>query len=62
MNGFTFICRECGIVLTEDEKHYYEDRCEECEREDFERIEAWRRGGHDPELDALFGSPSETTH
>jgi hypothetical protein len=48
------ICRECGEVLTDDERHYYDGRCEKCVCEWSDRISAWRRGGDDPELDDRF--------
>lgn len=48
-------CIECGDDLTRDEKQFYEVRCEYCEGLWFERMEAWRRGGKDPELDTMFG-------
>lgn len=47
----------CGKVLTEDELHYYENRCEGCERAWMEAVEAWRRGGDNAAMDALFGEP-----
>ena len=44
-------CIDCGNALTEEERHYYEYRCEGCEVFRHERIQAWRRGSIDPELD-----------
>lgn len=43
-----------GQPMTKADAKYYHDRCEQCERDWFERIETWRRGGHDLELDALY--------
>lgn len=50
-------CKDCGFILTEEEMHYYEIRCEKCERAYDERVERWRRGGEDAELDAMFDEP-----
>lgn len=47
-------CIECGIRLTDDEKRYYGNSCGDCERAWQNRIQAWRDGGDDPELDAAF--------
>ncbi|SMF96173.1 hypothetical protein SAMN02949497_3558 [Methylomagnum ishizawai] len=58
------ICRECRQPLTEEEVEYYEDRCrcERCEGEWTEQIAAWRTGGEDAELDALYDLPAPTAH
>lgn len=56
------ICRECAKPLTAEEAKYYETRCENCEREWGERIEAWRKGGEDGELDLLYSVPPPTSH
>ena len=53
-------CRGCGKPLTDEEREFYEDSCEQCEREDLERWQAWRHGADDPELDARFGVPRPT--
>jgi hypothetical protein len=44
----------CGAVLTAHERHYYGSCCEGCEREWGETIAAWRAGGENAELDAMF--------
>ena len=49
-------CRDCNAALTLEESHYYEYRCEKCERAWHERITSWRNGGEDRGLDALFGA------
>lgn len=51
------ICDECAARLTNEEKRFYDGRCETCERDWHERIQAWREGGGDPELDEMFGAP-----
>ncbi len=63
----TFICLGqrpepgCGAVLTEDEIEYYGSCREACERGWSDRIDAWRHGGADAELDAMFAArPSES--
>jgi hypothetical protein len=52
----------CGAVLTEDEIKYYGSCCEACERGWNDRIEAWRGGGADIELDAMFTVPADRSH
>lgn len=47
------ICCACFKPLTEHERNYYESRCEACESKLTDRIEAWRAGHHDPELDKM---------
>jgi protein-disulfide isomerase len=47
-------CIDCDASLNIAEDHYYEYRCEACERKWFERVEAWKAGAEDPELDASF--------
>lgn len=56
------LCVDCGAVLTDEERHYYRDRCEGCEQADLARYQAWRHGGDDPELDALYSRPPDTVH
>lgn len=51
------VCAECGSMLTAEESFYYEYRCEGCESSWHERIERWRRGGEDKELDDLYDNP-----
>jgi len=48
------ICERCGQYLTDEERHYYGECCEKCVREWGDEIEAWRKGGVDAELDALY--------
>lgn len=57
-----FICFGCGATLTDEERHYYGGTCEECERDSLERIEAWRKGGEDAELDEVFSTPKAIAH
>jgi hypothetical protein len=47
----------CGRVLTAEERHWYGDCCESCQREWNNRIDAWKSGGADVELDAMFETP-----
>ena len=47
----------CGKILNDEEIHYYEKRCEECEREWGATIEAWRSGGKNEILDSKFAAP-----
>ena len=50
------ICYECGNILSDEERHYYADRCEKCEGVWHDRIEAWRHGGADSEIDAALNN------
>ncbi len=56
------ICLDCGAVLSDEERHYYEVRCEGCEREHFDRIGRWRAGGADEDLDRLYDGPQPVRH
>lgn len=51
-------CCDCGAYLTPTEDHFYGYRCEGCERKWFARIEAWRHGADDDELDEQFSENS----
>ena len=48
------ICTSCGKPLNEDERFYYETSCNACEVLWMERIESWRHGGEDIQLDEVF--------
>lgn len=56
------ICKDCLKPLTDEELNYYEYRCEDCERDNHERIQAWRTGSIDPELDDIYGVEKRTVH
>jgi hypothetical protein len=44
--------------MTVEEIHYYEERCETCERAWDDRIGAWmRRETEEPEMEAMFRGP-----
>lgn len=47
-------CTGCGNPLTRKERQYLTYTCTRCELDDAERLEAWRQGAEDPELDTLF--------
>ena len=47
----------CGRVLTDNERHYYGNCCECCERAWCDAISAWRRGADNPDFDAMFDGP-----
>mgnify|MGYP003623618181 CR=1 FL=1 len=49
-------CIDCAITLTDEEKHYYEYRCEDCEQTCMRRLDAWMKGGEDTTLDALYSA------
>jgi len=53
----TFLCDDCAQPLTVEEIHYYERRCENCERVWSQRIDDWMRGKTiEPEFDSIFGA------
>lgn len=58
----TLICVECGKILTDEERHYYESRCESCEGDWANEIAEWREGGVNAKFDALYGGESPTIH
>lgn len=49
------VCAECHQVLTDEEIEYYKTRCEQCEREWLDDIEAWRDGAENKKFDAMYG-------
>mgnify|MGYP007083427295 CR=1 FL=1 len=51
----TPVCYDCLRPLTDEERHYYETRCEACEGEWQERLQRWKRGHDDAEFDQLYG-------
>lgn len=51
------ICSDCGATLTDEEAAYYEDSCDSCQAAWSERLDRWRNGGEDLELDEVFGAP-----
>ena len=53
-------CMLCCRPLTEMEFTYYGFRCEACEREQMERVFAWRGGADDTELDATYQGTKPT--
>ncbi len=60
-------CRDCAKPLSDVEVHFYETRCEQCEREWSEKVSAWRRGESvEPEdaqtFEAAFSQPRPTPH
>lgn len=55
-------CRDCGKPLTCEEAHWYEYRCEQCEGEWYERIQDWRAGEPDAELEEMFAVSKPTRH
>lgn len=53
-------CGECGTPLSDEERYYYEYRCESCERAWHERIQEWRANPEsDKELNEMFKAPPE---
>lgn len=53
-SGETPICIACLAPMTPIEREFYEYRCESCEGKWQAKIEAWREGADDGELDTLF--------
>lgn len=60
--GMKALCVMCLEPLTDTEIHYYGFRCEACEREQMERVFAWRGGAEDTELDARYAGPKNILH
>lgn len=52
--GETPTCIVCLGKLTDEERTMYEYRCEKCERSHFQRIQRWKAGEPDAELDSLL--------
>jgi hypothetical protein len=50
----------CGHVLTDEERYYYGSCCEDCMTAWSDEIAAWRKGGENAELDAIFDVPPPT--
>jgi hypothetical protein len=50
----TSFCSDCDAPLTDEEAHYYEHRCERCERLWFYRVTIWQEGKDDPELEEIY--------
>jgi hypothetical protein len=48
-------CRDCDRYLNATEEHYYEYRCEDCEKLEMARLKAWKEGAEDLELDERYG-------
>ena len=52
------LCQDCSRLMTVEEIHYYEHRCEACEGAWSDRIGAWMRGEiKEPELDSFYAGP-----
>lgn len=47
----TPVCVACFKPITRAERHFYECRCEQCEIKLWYRVNAWRHGKPDAELD-----------
>ena len=56
------ICNECKKPLSDDEKYYLGDRCEECEKLWHEEIKSWRNGFERPEFDKFYSVSKPTQH
>jgi len=52
-------CPGCGRETPRRELEMYGGACEACEQAWSERVDAWRHGNHDAELDLLFGAAQE---
>lgn len=47
-------CSDCNEVMTQQEVHWYDYRCEDCEQEWHKRVLRWKAGMHDAALDRLY--------
>lgn len=45
----------CGFNLTPEELYFYGYKCEQCTQQDQERLEKWKAGGEDKQLDKIYG-------
>lgn len=57
--GESPVCLMCLKPLSAEERKYYEYRCEPCEGKAWARLQRWKAGAKDAELDALFGDKDE---
>lgn len=55
-------CSDCYALLSRTEIKYYGMRCEKCEQEACDRLNAWRLGAADAELDALYTPADPVKH
>ncbi|MDQ8050712.1 hypothetical protein [Luteibacter sp.] len=55
------VCNCCLKPLSADEMEFLGFRCEACEQDVNDRVEAWRAGASDPELDLIYNR-LETVH
>lgn len=46
---------DCGALLTKEEQYHYAGSCESCAAAWSERVDRWRKGSPDRELDEAFG-------
>ncbi len=67
-NPALFICvgarpeAGCGKVLTPTERHYYGTCCETCTRRWDRRVQEWRDGADDKEMDDFFDDNPPINH
>lgn len=54
-------CAGCDRVLTDEERRFYGEFCESCERNGWEHLRTWLAGRRDADLDALTSDKS-TVH
>ena len=62
MTQTQYICTDCGNILTNEERYYYETRCDSCEWAWSDRMTKWMQGGEDEELDKLYDAPKPVVH
>ena len=55
-------CENCGDELTAAEVAFYGEFCNACESDWSVRVDLWRAGADDPELDEHFAQPPDTEH
>lgn len=54
MGCMNALCSDCLCLLTDEEEEFYEYRCEVCEGLWHERVQDWKSGKPDRELDTYF--------
>ena len=48
-------CRQCYVPLSPQEIVYYGNHCDHCLRFEQQRVDDWKAGKDDKELDELYG-------
>lgn len=53
-------CNTCNKELTREERRFYGNSCDQCERAETDRVDDWRLGRcEDPDLDRIYDAAAE---